>query len=135
MRTIRHGAVLVTTIWILALLAACAPAAPEAAVTTPPSSTVPGTESPAVDTPFPDVTPDPVALQTTAPGQHLDAIGTVTALGDGSIDVDGVTYLLTPATEVQGTLTTGDKVKLEYAVGPDGSRTVLEAKGPGFFDN
>ena len=83
---------------------------------------------------IPASTPDPAPVQTTAPGQHLDVIGTITALGS-SIDVDGVTYNLTAATEVKGSLAVGEQVKLEYITNADGSRTVIEAKGAGFFDD
>jgi len=64
----------------------------------------------------------------------LDVIGTVTALSSTSIDVDGVTFALAASTEVKGSLALGVKVKLEYVINADGSRTVIEAKGPGFFD-
>ena len=74
-------------------------------------------------------------MQTTAPGQHLDVIGTITAIAASTVDVDGVTYNLTAETEVKGTLAVGEQVKLEYITNADGSRTVIEAKGAGFFDD
>jgi hypothetical protein len=83
----------------------------------------------------PEPVPDPEAGQTTAPGDHLDAIGTITALDTSSIAVDGVVYILTASTEVKGDLAVGARVKLEYVVNADGSRTVIEAKSSEFFDD
>ena len=82
-----------------------------------------------------DPVPDPEAGQTTAPGDHLDAIGTITALDGFSVTVDGIVYLLTSSTEVKGSLEVGSRVKLEYVVNSNGSRTVIEAKSSEFFDD
>lgn len=83
----------------------------------------------------PDPVPDPEAGQTAAPGDHLDAIGTITALDASSIAVDGVIYNVTSTTEVKGSLSVGSRVKLEYVINVDGSRTVVEAKSSEFFDD
>jgi len=83
----------------------------------------------------PDPVPDPQAGQTAAPGDHLDATGTITALDASSIAVDGVVYNLTATTEVKGSLAVGSRVKLEYVVNSDGSRTVIEAKSSEYFDD
>ena len=82
----------------------------------------------------PDPVPDPEAAVTTAPGEHLDAVGTITALDEATITVDGVAYSLTPSTEVKGAPTVGGRIKLEYTVNADGSRTVIEAKTSEFFE-
>lgn len=125
--------------WLLAALVlaawGCAPAAePSVAAGSPApgtSSTQEGMTAPAT----PEPVPDPEAGQTTAPGDHLDAIGTITALDTSSIAVDGVVYILTASTEVKGDLAVGARVKLEYVVNADGSRTVIEAKSSEFFDD
>jgi hypothetical protein len=83
----------------------------------------------------PDPVPDPEAGQTAAPGDHLEAIGTITALEASSIGVDGVVYRLTSTTEVKGSLAVGSRVKLEYVINADGTRTVIEAKSSEFFDD
>ena len=83
----------------------------------------------------PTAAPDPAPGQTTSPGQHLEVIGTITALGSSTVDVDGTTYNLTATTEVKGSLAAGEQVKLEYLANADGSRTVIEAKSVGFFDD
>jgi hypothetical protein len=83
----------------------------------------------------PDPVPDPEAGPTAAPGEHLDAIGTITALDASSITVDGVVYVLTASTEIKGSLAVGSRVKLECVINADGSRTVIEAKSSEFFDD
>jgi hypothetical protein len=83
----------------------------------------------------PDPVPDPEAGQTAAPGDHRDAIGTITALDTSSIAVDGIVYRLTSNTEVKGSLAVGSRVRLEYLVNADGSRTVIDAKSSEFFDD
>jgi hypothetical protein len=129
--------------WLLAavMLVAwgCAPAAEPAAApgaaagsTTVGPSTYQDEMMPAAT---PDPVPDPEAGQTAAPGDHLDAIGTITALDASSIAVDGVIYNLTSTTEVKGSLSVGSRVKLEYVINVDGSRTVVEAKSSEFFDD
>jgi hypothetical protein len=89
---------------------------------------------PSAAQPTADPVPDPEAAGTTAPGEHLDAVGTITALDEASITVDGVVYGMTASTEVKGTPAIGGRVKLEYVVNADGSRTVIEAKTSEFFD-
>ena len=83
----------------------------------------------------PDPAPSTQAGPTSAPGAHLDAIGSITALDAATITVDGVGYTLTSSTEVKGTLAVGGRVKLEYVTNADGSRTVIEAKTAEFFDD
>jgi hypothetical protein len=123
--------------WLLAavMLAAwgCAPAAGlPASSPKPGASSTPDELMPAAT---PDPVPDPEAGQTAAPGDHQDAIGTITALDASSIAVDGVVYILTPSTEIKGSLAVGSRVKLEYVINADGSRTVIEAKSSEFFDD
>lgn len=125
--------------WLLAavMLAAwgCAPAAAPGAAASSPTPGTSSTQTELMPPATPDPVPDPEAGQTAAPGDHLDAIGTITALDASSIAVDGVVYNLTAATEVKGSLAVGSRVKLEYVINADGSRTVIEAKSSEFFDD
>lgn len=82
----------------------------------------------------PDPVPDPSAPSASDATGHQDAIGTITALDASTIAVDGVVYNLISTTEVKGTLAVGSRVKLEYVIQADGSRTVLEAKAGEFLD-
>lgn len=129
--------------WILAALVlaawGCAPATrsadePPVAAKSPTAgaSSYPEEVIPAAT---PDPVPDPEAGATIVPGDHLDAIGTITALDASSIAVDGMVYLLTASTETKGALAVGSRVKLEYVVNADGSRIVIEAKSSEFFDD
>lgn len=129
--------------WMLAALVmmawGCAPApgpaaAPDAAAVGPTANTS-TYEDDLMPPATPDPAPDPEAGQTAAPGDHLDAIGSITALDASSIEVDGVLYNLTASTEIKGSLAVGSRVKLEYVVNADGSRTVIEAKSSEFFDD
>ena len=125
--------------WLLAavMLAAwgCAPAAAPGVAATSPTAGASSYQDDLIPAATPDPVPDPEAGQTAAPGEHLDAIGTITALDASSIAVDGVVYSLTPTTEVKGSLAVGSRVKLEYVINADGSRTVIEAKSSEFFDD
>jgi hypothetical protein len=129
--------------WLLAagMFAAwgCAPApepavAPGAAANSPTAGANPYQEE-LMPPATPDPVPDPETGQTAAPGDHRDAIGTITALDTSTIAVDGVVYSLTSNTEVKGSLAVASRVKLEYVVNADGSRTVIEAKSSEFFDD
>jgi hypothetical protein len=133
--TIDQARIAAAVLALSALLAACAPAAREVGGPALPPTAASTSDSAYVDDLMPIATPDPAPQQTTVSGEHRDVIGTVTSLTAATIDVDGVTYGLTPATEVKGSLAVGEKVKLEYVTNPNGSRTVIEAKGPGFFDD
>jgi hypothetical protein len=117
----------------------CAPSAQGAGGGKYGASTAAADDSPYQDDLTPAATADPVADPeagpTSAPGAHLDAIGSVTALDATTITVDGVSYNLTASTEVKGTLAVGGRVKLEYVTNADGSRTVIEAKTAEFFDD
>ncbi|MFH1184826.1 MAG: DUF5666 domain-containing protein [Chloroflexota bacterium] len=117
----------------------CVPSAPGAGGAKYGASTAAADDSSYQDDLMPAATPDPVpdpeAGQTSAPGAHLDVIGSITALEATTITVDGVRYNLTASTEVKGTLALGDRVKLEYVTNADGSRAVIEAKTAEFFDD
>jgi len=52
--------------------------------------------------------------------------GEVTAMGDGSWTVGGLTFLITPTTEIKDAIIVGDFVKVEASVGIDGTLTALE---------
>jgi hypothetical protein len=52
--------------------------------------------------------------------------GTVTAMDTGSWIVGGLTFLVTPSTEIKDAIVVGDFVKIEALVGADGSYTALE---------
>jgi hypothetical protein len=52
--------------------------------------------------------------------------GQVTAMDPGSWTVGGLTFLLTPSTEIKDDIAVGDSVKIEALVGADGSLTALE---------
>ena len=52
--------------------------------------------------------------------------GVIEAITDTSVTIDGVTYLLTNMSEVDGLLAVGDMVKIEFVTNPDGSMTILE---------
>jgi hypothetical protein len=135
MRTKIHAVMLVGAVAFSALLAGCAPAAEQVGGAAPSETAAPTVDNSYLDDQTPVPTADPVPAKTTAPGGHLEVVGAITALGDATIDVDGVTFSLTAATEIKGVLAVGAQVKLEYVVNGDGSRTVIEAKGAGFFDN
>jgi len=129
--------------WLLAagMLVAwgCAPApepavAPGAAASSPTAGASPY-QAESMPPATADPVPDPEAVQTAAPGEHRDAVGTITALDTSTIAVDGVVYSLTSNTEVKGSLAVGSRVKLEYVVNADGSRSVIEAKSSEFFDD
>ena len=127
------------TKWLLAavFLAAwgCAPAlAPGAAVSGPTVVAVTYQDE-VMPASTPDPVPDPETGQTEIPGDHLDVIGTITALDNSSIAVDGVIYNLTSTTEIKGSLDVGARVKLEYVINADGSRTVIEAKSSEFSED
>ena len=83
----------------------------------------------------PDPAPDPETSQSPVAGEHLDDVGTITAMDDSTITVDGVVYQLTSATEIKGSLEVGGNVKLEYVTAANGSRTVIEAKSSEFFED
>ncbi len=121
------------TVALAMMLAGC-PRATPTPVAVPPVTLAPSTaQSSSPGGSVPSASADPVPAQTAVPGQHLDVVGTVTALSTSSIDVDGITYMLTASTEVKGSLVVGQEVKLEYITNADGSRTVIEAKGAGAF--
>jgi hypothetical protein len=126
--------------WLLAALVLAAwgcsgPAAAPEAVASRPPSTSGAYQDDLMPAATPDPVPDPEAGSAAAPGSHLDAIGTITELDAASIAVDGLVYGLTSATEIKGSLAVGGRVKLEYLVNADGSRTVIEAKSSEFFDD
>ena len=52
--------------------------------------------------------------------------GQVTAMDAGSWTVGGLTFLVTPSTEIKDAIALGDFVKIEALVGADGSYTALE---------
>jgi len=52
--------------------------------------------------------------------------GQVTAMDPGSWTVGGLTFLVTPSTEIKDAIVVGDFVKIEAVVGADGSYTALE---------
>jgi hypothetical protein len=57
---------------------------------------------------------------------HTDFFGQVTAMNSGSWTVGGLTFLVTPSTEIKDAIAVGDFVKIEASVGADGSLTALE---------
>ncbi len=130
-----YAARFVASIGFATLVGACAPFAPTSVAAPPVTLATSTAESSSQAGSVPSAAADPAPVHTSAPGQHLDVIGTVTALSTSTIDVDGVTYILTAETEVKGTLAVGQEVKLEFVTNADGSRTVIEAKGAGFFND
>ena len=58
--------------------------------------------------------------------EHTDFFGQVTAMNPGSWTVGGLTFLVTPSTEIKDAIALGDFVKIEALVGADGSLTALE---------
>ncbi|HET7009765.1 MAG TPA: DUF5666 domain-containing protein [Anaerolineales bacterium] len=61
-----------------------------------------------------------------ADDQDTDFFGQVTAMDAGSWVVGGLTFVITPETEVKDVIALGDFVKVEAIVGADGSLTALE---------
>ena len=57
---------------------------------------------------------------------HTDFFGQVTAMDAASWTVGGLTFLVTPSTEIKDAIVVGDFVKIEALVGADGSLTALE---------
>jgi len=57
---------------------------------------------------------------------HTDFFGQVTAMDSGSWTVGGLTFLVTPSTEIKDAIVVGDFVKIEALVGADGSFTAVE---------
>ena len=70
---------------------------------------------------------DPFAL----PGAEFDFTGAVEAMAIDQWTVAGTTFAVTSQTEVTGTFTIGDLVKVHLLVGADGSLVAREIEAPG----
>ena len=58
--------------------------------------------------------------------EEMEAYGTLESMTDDSLVVDGVTYLITPETEFDDEVETGDYVKVKYYENQDGDLILLE---------
>jgi hypothetical protein len=61
-------------------------------------------------------------------GSEFEFAGVVETIGPDSWGVSGMTFGITPQTEIKGTIIVGDQVKIEALVGTDGSFTAREIK-------
>ncbi|MFO7943654.1 MAG: DUF5666 domain-containing protein [Anaerolineales bacterium] len=58
--------------------------------------------------------------------EDMEAYGTLESMTDDSLVVDGMTYLITPETEFDDEVETGDYVAVEYYENQDGDLILLE---------
>lgn len=74
-------------------------------------------------------TPGPVSTASTAvAGSSPEITGTVEAMTDTTITLDGQTFTLAPGAEIKNIITVGMVVKLHFVANPDGSLSVREVE-------
>lgn len=62
------------------------------------------------------------------PDEEEEFSGNVTAIGDGTIEVDGTVIVLTEDTEFEGEFTVGSEVKVKFIVGDHGTLIAAEVE-------
>jgi hypothetical protein len=67
-----------------------------------------------------------LAGESDLPGERTEFFGQVTSMDAGSWVVGGLTFLITPDTEIEDDIVVGDFVKVEAFVAADGTMTAHE---------